>query len=598
VRPRLLLPAALASALIAAAAFALPAFPAYADDPTPTASATAPASAVASPTGTPSPSPGAIALTGPRQGLPWAVNHDISYNDQKQGVLSVYAWEYGSDDPGPITSVTATLVPVGAQAGGTAATVVQQLQADPGFPPDGYWTSPLSLPTLGMYDVTVEVADSLGNDVTLDTGQVDYQDQVSFSRFDAVGPTELTYAKQTLDASGVLVATDPRTGATSPLAGAIVSVDYRDCCALEPSPLTTVVTAADGSFAVPVEPFETGSSSPNGWLVAEYTPKDADAAAYGNATAYSSGFAAQREQVRVTFTSKTDVDVPAGGSATLTGTVQALDGGVWKPAVGDAYQVDLNNDFSKPVATGVADADGRFSVTVSKPGSYQVEAAATLFFSYAWTTTPVTVHIPQTIPFSPLTITEDEYGEASIHGALKTVNGPELLPKGSWVEAQFSTNGKTWHNVGRCPLSNNSITCYATYGGRANGHWRLYYPGNADWKPAYSKSFYISREYTSVTGGKPSTGHPYRNQREYFSGTLRQYYSSAWHAFPKTKVRLVFRPTGSKTWYLMATATTDSKGRYRISAKDPEGGTWEVVYIYADSKHIVSGGPTTWVGLR
>ena len=631
-RPRLLLPATLAAAALAATALALPATSAYADGSQPTATATATASPTdpptdaptapatppptdttpptsptsptsptdsASPTDTPTPSPTAsapVVLGSPKPGLPWATSSQITYNQQDQGIFSVSGYDYAGSTNQSITSVTVTLTPVNVLPGGDSAPVTFPLTDDTGYPYDQYY-SPITLPSLGSYSVSVELTDSSDNDVVVNTGQVTYHEVVAFSvTADGPASNELTYDDRTISTSGVLTATDPRTGQQSPVAGVPVSVYYGYGTG-SPNPLMgNETTAADGSFTVP--PYTANGA---GYVTATYTPAAADSLLYGSADVSQLAqqyFQTQSDQLRVQLTSPTNVDVPAGGSATVTGTVQVLDGGVWKPAPGAEVELDRDAYTTLAPVKGVTDSQGHISLKESVPGPYTLDAESSAFYDYADALTSVTVHIPQPTTFRSISIGEDEYGEATVQGVLKPGDGSQFLASGSWIEAQYSSNDKSWYNVGRCSVTSNQVGCYGTYAGKANGYWRVAYPGSVDWQPVTSKAFYLSRDYTWISGGRPSSSHPGRNQREYFSGTLHQYYSGKWHDFPKAKVRLLFRPTGTSTWYLMATATTNGIGNYGINAQDPEGGTWVVVYIYADSAHLDTQGPTTWIGVH
>ena len=650
-RRRLLLPATLVAATFAATALALPATSAYADgsQPTPTATATtsptdaptdtatatapptdaptdtptdnptdtptatATATATSTPTdtpsptdsgapiGTPTPAPTAtpsapVVISSPKPGLPWAAAPQVSYNTKDQGFLSLFAYDYAATASQSITSATATLTPVNVLPGGDPAPVTVQLSAVPGYPYNMY-DSPITLPSLGSYSVSVELTDSSGNDVVVNVGQVGYHDILAFSSITAVGPAsgELTYDDHTVSASGVLTATDPRTGQQSPVAGVPVTVYYGYGTGSPNPVMGTVTTAADGSFAVP--PYVASGA---GYVTASYMPPATESLLYGSGGVTQLAqqyFQTQAEQLRVQLTSPTNIDEPAGGSATVTGTVQVLDGGVWKPAPDD--QVELEN-YASSVAPvqGVTDSQGRISLRESVPGTYNLNAESSAFYLWSQAPTTVTVHIPQPTTFRSIGISEDAYGEAVIQAVLKSGDGSQYMASGSWIEAQYSANGKSWYNVGRCSVTSNQVGCYGTYAGKANGYWRVAYPGSVDWQPVTSKAFYLSRDYTWISGGRPSSSHPGRNQREYFSGTLHQYYSGKWHNFPKAKVQLLFRPTGSSTWYLMATATTNGSGNYNISAQDPEGGTWLVTYLYADNAHLDTQGPSTWVGVH
>jgi hypothetical protein len=98
-----------------------------------------------------------------------------------------------------------------------------------------------------------------------------------------------------------------------------------------------------------------------------------------------------------------------------------------------------------------------------------------------------------------------------------------------------------------------------------------------------------------VTGGKPSATTVHRNQTVTFSGNLAEQGNVAWTAMRSAKLSIVFRPTGSSTWYLMATAWTDKWGDYRTAARVPESGTWAVVFLTTSNWYVDASGPSTYV---
>ncbi len=632
-RPRLLIPATLVTAVLVTAALALPASSAYADDPAPSATPTTTATDTPSPTGTTAPVPTdtpssptgtpaptttptptstpvatatptssgtpPVTVGAPTAGLPWAddlqVPYDTSSNDT--AIFDVEVTDYGGA-PGTITSVTATLTPVATQPGGDSGPTVLKLGAAGGLPSDDWWYSHFTLPSLGTYRASVEVTDQAGNDVVIGVGTFHYHDVMSFSQFTGDGPSQLSYDDHELGAHGVLTATDPRTGQTSPVAGATLQPTYNGVNSQgypAPQSLGAVTTAADGTFTVP--PY---SAPTSGSMSVSYTPQGTDAVAYTSTSVGTDTYWTTQELTRVVVTSPSNANVPVGGSTAITGIIEREDNGSWLPAPGEQFELETGS-YATDVYDGTADGTGHFSIPVNRAGSYNVNTEMTPYL-YFDGSSYVTVHIPQPDSITGLSISEDAYGEAVISGNVYLGSANVSLGHG-YVQVQYSSDDRNWHTVGSTAVGgsnavNDTFSCYAVYGGRANGYWRVYFAGTPDWRAVYSKAVYLSREYTWISGGRPSSSHPGRNQREYFSGTLHQYYSGKWHNFPKAKVQLLFRPTGGKTWYLMATATTNGSGNYNISAQDPEGGTWMVTYLYADSAHLDTEGPSTWVGVH
>ncbi|MFJ5532983.1 carboxypeptidase-like regulatory domain-containing protein [Streptomyces sp. NPDC093261] len=526
-----------------------------------------------------------MTLTQRVPGLPWATAHPFDYGDD-HAHFDITAWPSG--DGATVTSVTARFYPLNAPADAAPVLTVTDLE----YLNSGVWRSPtpVVLPAFGAYRVALDVRDDHGYDVTLPkAGTVEYQQIVHFSAYKQSVPPDFDFDHRTVTVHGALTLTDPGTGQVSPFSGATVSV-YNNSAGYS----RTATTAADGTFTISLD--AEGAIQTTG----EYEPGREDSWTHTHAYAYlSRPDYPTSEPTRIRLTSPPDVNVPAGGSATVTGVVERKVGGGWVPAPKTVVSLSEAQTGHVPY---VSDDQGELSIPVSQAGAFQLAVQATDFLQQS-PAEDIHVHIPQPgAQFTGLGISQDATGHGRITGHL-TLGQAGPPPTGTTVQVQYSADGRTWRNaatttVGRQGLSRDQFLCDVRQGSSANGYWRVSFLGNRDWLPVTTKAVYLWRTPTRITGGKPSTMHPAPNQKLSFSGSLQQSSAGAWHGYGHAIVQLWFQPTGSKTWRLMSTATTDSRGQYSLGAKDPRSGTWYVAYQSPDTHHLDSASVHTWVGVK
>lgn len=536
---------------------------------------------------TPPDGQGPVTLTQPVSGLPWAVADPFDYTDD-HATFRVFARSSGNG--ATVTSLTARFYPLHAPADAAPVLTV----TDFAYVDAGVWraTAPVVLPAFGAYRVALDVRDDHGYDVTLPSGgTVEYQQVVHFSSFTQTVPSNFDFDHRTVTVQGALTLTDPGTGQVSPFSGATVSVTGN-------SGGTTLkaTTAADGTFTTSFD------ADVSVQTVGEYAPGREDSWTHTHAYAYLSqpGLPAS-EPTRIRFTSPPDVNVPAGGTATVTGVVERKVGDAWRPVPRTAVDLSGPQAGSEWFAS-YSDDRGAFAIPVSQPGTFQVRVEATDYLQQS-PVESVRVHIPQPgAQFAGLSISQDATGQGRIAGRL-TLGQADSPPAGTTVQVQYSADGRSWHNaatttVGRQGLGKDEFLCGVRQGSSANGYWRVSFLGNSDWLPVNGNAVHLWRTPTRITGGRPSTTHARHNQKLSFSGSLQQSPAGAWHAYSHATVRLWFRPSGGTTWHLMSTATTDAHGQYSLSAKDTTTGTWYVAYQSPDTHHLDSTSTHTWVGVK
>ncbi|MFG2947443.1 hypothetical protein [Streptomyces adustus] len=530
---------------------------------------------------------GPVTLTGQVSGMPWAAAAPFDYtNDRANFRVSARS----SGNGATVTSLTARFYPLNAPADAPVLTVT-----DFEYVAAGVWraVTPVVLPAFGAYRVALDVRDDHGYDVTLPAGgTVEYQQVVHFSSYTQTVPSNFDFDHRTVTIHGALTLTDPGTGQVSPFPGATVSV-YDNSSGSSPK----ATTGADGTF--------TTSLDAGGAIrtVGEYEPGREDSWTHTYAYAYlPQPDLPASEPTRIHLTSPSDVNAAADGTATVTGVVERKVGDAWLPAPRTFFDLSGPQAGSDWISSGVTDDRGVFSVPISQAGAYQVRGEETGFLQQS-PAVGVRVHIPQPgARFTGLSISQDATGHGLIAGHL-ILGQADSPPAGTTVQVQYSADGKSWRNaattmVGRQGLGKDEFLCDVRQGGNANGYWRVAFLGDRDWRPVTGKAVQLWRTPTRITGGRPSTTHASRNQRLSFSGSLQQSAAGTWHPYGHAVVRLWFQPSGSKTWHLMSTATTDARGQYSLSAKDTNSGTWYVAYRSPDTHHLDSTSVHTAVGVK
>ncbi len=592
-RPRLLISTSVAAGFLATLALpgqALAGVPG--PSPAPVAAAdTPPTDTTGSPAGGEAPSApegqGPVTLTKQVADLPWAVANPFDYTNDRAN-FRVYARSSGTG--AAVTSLTARFYPLHAPADAPPVLTVTDFE----YLAAGMWraTDPVVLPAFGAYRVALDVHDDHGYDVTLPAaGTVEYQQIVHVSQYTQSVPPDFDFDHRTVTVHGALTLTDPGTGQVSPFPGATVTIggniDF---------PWPKVTTGADGTFTTSFDAKGAIKTS------VAYEPGREDSWTHTHAYSYfpQSDLPAS-EPTRIQVTSPPEINLPAGGTTTVTGVVERKVGDTWLPAPGTFVDLSGPQAGSDWFSTGLSDAEGAFSIPISQAGAYQVRTEATDFLQQS-PAEGTRVHIPQPgAHFTSLSISQDATGQGHIAGHLTL--GPADPPAGTTLQVQYSADGRTWRNtatttVGRHGLGKDEFRCDVRHGSDANGYWRVSFPGSRDWLPVTGKAVHLWRTPTRITGGRPSTTHASRNQKLAFSGTLQQSSAGTWHAYGHATVRLWFQPTGSTSWYLMSTATTDARGQYNLTARDTSTGTWYVAYRSPDTHHLDSASVHTRVAVK
>ncbi|KAB2350327.1 hypothetical protein [Actinomadura rudentiformis] len=279
-----------------------------------------------------------------------------------------------------------------------------------------------------------------------------------------------------------------------------------------------------------------------------------------------------------------------GSQAVLSGKLEKLEDGVWKPGdnfIGLGYEADAVS-HSMTGGLGIYGDDGRFSTTFDfvRTTKFKVQASADGKTAEARITALPTVLRPLTVTMSKFSLTKT---------GLLSVNGrANHIPWGG-LEFQHAFRGSsTWKTIKRFPARHSTVSLKNYYYGKS-GSFRLYYKGDTDFKPAVSGTKKVLRWNTRITAKfsprKLRVGNKVRA-----TGTLLRYSPSKRKHVPFAgrNVQLVFRCKGERTWYNGGWAKVDRKGRFSRYSKTYCDSYWAVVF-WGTSSTWASDTPNTFI---
>ncbi|MER5685618.1 hypothetical protein [Streptomyces sp. NPDC002205] len=499
------------------------------------------------------------------------------------GLVSVYA---SSDSA--ITSITAHLYAPDSAAGDPEVAEVSDFTRASGTDQQGSWrtSTPLRLADLGAYRVVVDLTDADG-DTTTAQGTYEYELEANLTDLQAT-PQNPDYEHQDVTVTGGFTVTDPRTGETTPAAGKQVDLEISN----EADKTTT--TGVDGRFTATYTVDDPSIANVNAWL-------RLDEPWYQSRANQSVEVRAVQSQTRMTLDA-TDVYVKAGQPATVSGTAEVYVGGAWKPLAGAVVDEVWNDGDGGPgvASRPVTGADGRFTgnLTVPRSGRVEVQVRTGTYLGYSGFQT-VHVYVANKTSVTGFTATLNKYSELTAKGRLNT--GTQIPSDGvNKVELQYSADGRTgWKTVKTVTPGSGDPETGAPFKGTFDapykGYYRAHFKGSRGFQESYSAVVYAKRTPTRITDGNASPEPVHKGRTITYKGKLQRYTSGAWKAYADQKVKILFRPKGSSTWYDMGNTYTRSDGTFSKGFTASKDGTWVAVLLYPNSTHLVSSGREDYV---
>jgi hypothetical protein len=446
---------------------------------------------------------------------------------------------------------------------------------------------PTGLP-LGDYDVTVDATDQGG--FTLPAGPT--VTTLPFAEVPTITPNTvnsvISHDNPAPTISGTVTTQGPGAGNAVAYAGQqVVLVDS----VLGNVPLTTD-TNGDYSFTF-TDP------EPGEFFTVQVTATSSVAAAGTPSTTFS--IHADPVTISASLSATT---VTYGAKVSVKGTVTYKPGTTSVPLSGQAVQVFYNQAVGHPVATAVTDEHGQFSAALPKEATsvHWVLRAAGPYLTTATDTLPMKVDLPTAI--SGFQASLSQFWQLSFRGCLALPAGiPRAIPSLSGLTIQYAAhpNGP-WHSLGALPKQN-SVDC--GNGGRSfNGtltaklnyaYYRASYAGTTDstgtgYLPAASGRVLAWKYQDRIIGFTVSSRTVPKGGKLTVHGQL-QYFSGKWRDYAGQKVYVILRPPGSKTWFFIVVATTNSAGRFSATFTDPVTATWSAEF-FGNATHLATLAPT------
>ena len=494
-------------------------------------------------------------------------------------------WVQASSDTA-ITSITAHLYAPGSAADAQEVTEVSDFTPDSSTGFSNLWrtTTPLRMADLGTYRVVVDLTDADG-DTTKAEGTYQSELEANLTDLQAT-PQSPDYEHQDVTVTGGFTVTDPRTGETTPAAGKEVDLEISNGTA------PTATTGTDGRFTASYKVTDPSIDSVNAWL------RLADPF-YQSRANESVEVRAVQSQTRVTLDA-TDVYVKAGQPATVSGTAEVYVGGAWKPLVGAVVdEVWDDGDGGHGVGSApVTGADGRFSagLTVPRTGRVDVQVRTGTYLKYSGYQT-VNVYVANKTSLTDFTATLNKYSELTAKGMLIT---GRQMPSSAGVELQYSADGKTgWQTMKTVTASGGEpetgMPFKGTFDAPYKGYYRAHFKGGRDFQESYGSVVHAQRTPTRIIDGNASPEPVRKGRTITYKGKLQHYTSGAWRAYGSQKVKILFRPKGSSSWYDMGNTYTHSDGTFSKGFTASKDGTWVAVLLYPTSTHLVSSGREDYV---
>ena len=461
-----------------------------------------------------------------------------------------------------------------------------------GSPPDGglsTWASDVITTTalpLDTYNVTVDAADAQTSVTAAPAGTFAFQDKASISPNPV--NTVLSYDNKTPVISGTVTVLAPGATAPAPYAGQVFIADPR----LSGGGMS-VTTSASGAYS-----YTFSAPVPGETFTVEVQPTTATTAAATPPSTF--GVRADPVTISASLSAKS---IRYGSKATVSGTVRYQPGSTLVPLRKFPVRIYDRPGAAKPVATAVTDATGHFAATLPKEAAsvHWVLRAAGPYLRTATVTLPMKVSLPTVIRGFQAALSQ--FWQVSFRGCLTLPAGvPGYVPSLAGLAIQYAATPKgPWHTLGPLPRQ---ATVLCGNGGRAfsgrlaaklnYAYYRAWYAGATDaagtgYLPVASVKVLAWKYEDRITGFSVSPLVLHRNATLTVKGQL-QYFSGRWRDYARQPVYVILRPAGSKTWYFIMIATTNSAGRFSASLADPATAAWSAEF-FGNSTHLATVAP-------
>ena len=341
---------------------------------------------------------------------------------------------------------------------------------------------------------------------------------------------------------------------------------------------SSLTTGADGSYSYPVTDPVAGET-----ITVEVPATATNLAAAAPPVTLSA---------QLTLTAKLSAsEVKYGTTVTVSGTVESYAAGGDAPLPGQTVQVYAGGgELAVSTQTG---ATGTFSTVLPREATslqWTVQTGGGPYTT-ATATLPMTVELPTVVTGFKATLTP--FWQVSYQGCLGLAAGtPGYVPSLAGLTIQYAASPHgPWHTLGKVPSTQRSYVCgddgrtfTGTLPGQlSNAYYRAVYAGSA----GGSATGYLSsasgtvrswRSIDRITDFKVAPHSVHQGAKLTISGKLQYRPGSKWLDLTLRTVLIILRPPGSKTWYWILQARTNSKGDFSVTFADPLSASWAAEY--------------------
>ena len=458
------------------------------------------------------------------------------------------------DPSAAVTQITAHITPT------TAGAPVPDLTAFQPGPNPNSWVSqaPVAVSVLGRYAIGIDATDSAGNSASnLQAGNLYYL--VTPSAKFVWSRTSYDYEHQTATVTGTVIGTWP-DGTQHPLPDHAIGIYPPN------GKVITVTTDANAQFTwsgdvVTAEKYGGlwvdvyGSDTIGEWE----SPQQ-----YPSLTALDTRMTA----------SVTPTRMSGAGTATITGTLgYHSSDGTWKPLAGRSLTDDNG------IVQATTGADGTFTAQEPVSGQagryiwylgYQPSALDWWYFKTS-KAPALEVDVPDQDVFSDFQVTYSPFAVVTVSGFIQ--NG-QFEHTNRDLLVQYSPTGTGgWRTIRTLHTETGQQQFSTSFTYLTSGYWRVYTTGDVNYRPSVSPVVKAWRWNTRIDRFRVSTRSVRRRGHLTVSGTLNRAVDMTHRKnYGNQPIQILFRPRGSKIWYLLAQTRTDSKGRFSKQVTAYESG--------------------------
>ncbi|HEY6791909.1 MAG TPA: hypothetical protein VI365_31795 [Trebonia sp.] len=280
-----------------------------------------------------------------------------------------------------------------------------------------------------------------------------------------------------------------------------------------------------------------------------------------------------------------------GKAVTVTGTLSYTSGSTSAPVANQGIWISTEPGGADALVKGTTSGNGSFGIVLPEQATGRtlyVGSTSAPGLSAA-VAVPLTLKVVHPTDITSFKVSLSQYWGLSVSGCLglPSTDKTGRITHTSGLTVQYDQTG-TWKNLFKISGNEADHTC-GTGGIEFSGSstaqanyadYRIVYAGTTGatsyaathsitvlaWKYDDRIADFTVSPTTVNAGGKLT-----------IKGTL-QYYYSGWHSYSGRVISIDLRPEGSSTWYWLVRVTTNSKGQFSATFKDPISATWQAVY--------------------